>query len=92
MIINKGKLVATDSVRNLQARARGAESVRVEVAGRNGALKPRWFSTSWSRLPGSAEFCTKSSWMGAQSSKSRAAKDACFEETSRAPSLSLVGT
>jgi ABC-2 type transport system ATP-binding protein len=36
MIINKGKLVATDSVQNLQARARGAESVLVEVAGQNG--------------------------------------------------------
>lgn len=35
LIINQGKLVATDSVRNLQARARGAESVLVEVAGRN---------------------------------------------------------
>src|SRR6201993_330568 len=35
IIINKGKLVATDSVRNLQARARGAESVLLEVAGRN---------------------------------------------------------
>jgi len=40
IIINKGKLVATDSVRNLQARARGAESVLVEVAGRNGHLEP----------------------------------------------------
>ena len=40
IIINKGKLVATDSVRNLQARARGAESVLVEVAGRNGGLEP----------------------------------------------------
>ncbi len=39
IIINKGKLVATDSVRNLQARARGAESVLVEVAGRNGNLE-----------------------------------------------------
>src|SRR5215469_15967853 len=39
IIINKGKLVATDSVRNLQARARGAESVVVEVAGRNGSLQ-----------------------------------------------------
>jgi ABC-2 type transport system ATP-binding protein len=39
IIINKGKLVATDSVRNLQARARGAESVLVEVAGRNGSLQ-----------------------------------------------------
>ncbi len=39
IIINQGKLVATDSVRNLQARARGAESVVVEVAGRNGNLE-----------------------------------------------------
>jgi ABC-2 type transport system ATP-binding protein len=40
IIIDKGKLVATDSVRNLQARARGAESVVVEIAGRNGSLEP----------------------------------------------------
>jgi ABC-2 type transport system ATP-binding protein len=39
LIINKGKLVATDSVRNLQARARGAESVLLEIAGRNGKLE-----------------------------------------------------
>ncbi|HXY04108.1 MAG TPA: ATP-binding cassette domain-containing protein [Terriglobales bacterium] len=38
IIINKGRLVATDSVQNLQARARGAESVLIEVAGRNGSL------------------------------------------------------
>ncbi|PYV55813.1 MAG: MFS transporter [Acidobacteria bacterium] len=38
VIINKGRLVATDSVRNLQARARGAESVVLEVAGRDTAL------------------------------------------------------
>src|ERR1700688_1945858 len=38
IIINKGKLVAIDSVRNLQARARVAESVLVEVSGRNGSL------------------------------------------------------
>jgi ABC-2 type transport system ATP-binding protein len=38
IIINKGKLVVTDSVQNLQARARGAESVLVEIAGRNGNL------------------------------------------------------
>jgi ABC-2 type transport system ATP-binding protein len=38
IIINKGKLVATDSVNNLQSRARGAELVLVEVAGRSGAL------------------------------------------------------
>ena len=39
IIINKGKLVATDSVRNLQARARGVESVLVEIEGRNGGLE-----------------------------------------------------
>src|SRR6266513_1110985 len=38
VIINKGKLAATDSVQNLQNRARGAESVLVEIAGRNGSL------------------------------------------------------
>jgi ABC-2 type transport system ATP-binding protein len=38
IIINKGKIVATDSVSNLQQRARAGESVIVEVAGRNGAL------------------------------------------------------
>ena len=38
IIINKGRLVATDSVHNLQNRARGAESVLVEVEGRDGDL------------------------------------------------------
>src|SRR5580692_2174205 len=36
LIINKGRLVAKDSVNNLQNRARGAESLLVEVAARNG--------------------------------------------------------
>src|SRR5271154_7373215 len=40
IIINKGKIVATDSVSNLQARARSGETVVVEVAGRNGTLDP----------------------------------------------------
>jgi ABC-2 type transport system ATP-binding protein len=39
IIINRGKLVATDSVRNLQARARGAEFIIVEIAGRSGKLE-----------------------------------------------------
>ncbi len=38
IIINRGKLVATDSVQHLQNRARGVESVLVEVAGHNGSL------------------------------------------------------
>src|SRR5271169_4801376 len=40
IIINKGKVIATDSVQNLQHRARSGESVLVEVAGRNGSLDP----------------------------------------------------
>lgn len=39
IIISKGKLVATDSVHNLQNRARGAESVVVEVGAREGAVE-----------------------------------------------------
>jgi ABC-2 type transport system ATP-binding protein len=38
IIINKGKLVATDSVRNLTNRLRGSETVMVEVEERDGAL------------------------------------------------------
>ena len=38
IIINQGKLIATDSVENLQGRARSGESVLVEVASRNGSL------------------------------------------------------
>ncbi len=40
IIINKAKLVATDSVSNLQNRARGAESLLVEVDALNGLLDP----------------------------------------------------
>src|ERR1700676_404248 len=40
IIINKGKIVATDSVSNLQHRARSGESVLVEVAGRNTSVDP----------------------------------------------------
>jgi ABC-2 type transport system ATP-binding protein len=40
IIINKGKVVATDSVNNLQNRARSGESVLLEIAGRGGSLDP----------------------------------------------------
>jgi len=40
VIINKGELVATDSVDNLTARLRGSESVAVEVAPSGGPLDP----------------------------------------------------
>ena len=52
VIINKGKLVATDSVRNLQARARGAESMVLEVGGRNGNLEPSTVQQKLERVSG----------------------------------------
>jgi len=52
IIINQGKLVAIDSVRNLQARARGAESVVLEIAGRNGNLEPAAVQQRLERVSG----------------------------------------
>ena len=52
IIINKGKLVATDSVSNLQNRARGVESVYVEVAGRNGDLDSGTAQSRLEKVPG----------------------------------------
>jgi gliding motility-associated transport system ATP-binding protein len=51
VIINRGKLVATDSVHNLQNRARGAESVLVEVASRNGVLDPAAVQRRLEQIP-----------------------------------------
>ena len=59
IIINKGKLVATDSVRNLQARARGAESVVVEVAGRNGAVDAPVVQEKLQRIAGVSRVAVK---------------------------------
>src|SRR5271170_4505270 len=52
LIINKGKLVATDSVRNLQNRARGAESLLVEVGSREGALESEIVIKRLQQIPG----------------------------------------
>lgn len=52
IIINKGKLVATDTVDNLQNRARGAESVLVEVGGRNGELDPALIQARLEKVSG----------------------------------------
>src|SRR5579862_6006856 len=52
IIIAKGKLVATDSVHNLQARARGVESVIVEVEGRDGALEAKVIQQRLELVPG----------------------------------------
>jgi ABC-2 type transport system ATP-binding protein len=51
-IINKGKLVATDSVRNLQARARDAESLLLEVAAREGQLDTFAVQQKLAAVPG----------------------------------------
>jgi ABC-2 type transport system ATP-binding protein len=52
IIINKGKLVATDSVNNLQNRARGAGSVLVEVAGRDSGLDTGAVQHRLEKVPG----------------------------------------
>jgi ABC-2 type transport system ATP-binding protein len=52
IIINKGKLAATDSVDNLQRRARGAESLLVEVAGRRGDLESATIQERLERVSG----------------------------------------
>lgn len=59
IIINKGKLVATDSVRNLQARARGAESVVIEVAGRAGPLDKAIVEHKLQQVPGVSQVVCK---------------------------------
>ncbi len=59
IIINKGKLVATDSVRNLQARTRGVESILVEVASRSGALNFELVQHTLERVSGVAQVACK---------------------------------
>jgi ABC-2 type transport system ATP-binding protein len=52
LIINKGKLVVKDSVSNLQNRARGAESLLVEVAGRSGDVDSTSVQRRLELIPG----------------------------------------
>src|SRR6202795_1587635 len=52
LIINKGKLVATASVRNLQARARDAETLLLEVAAREGQPDPLLVQQKLEGIPG----------------------------------------
>jgi ABC-2 type transport system ATP-binding protein len=42
MIINRGKLVATDTMENLSSRLHGAETVALEVLSRDGSFSPEW--------------------------------------------------
>jgi ABC-2 type transport system ATP-binding protein len=52
IIINKGKLVATDTVENLTHRLRGAESVAVEVEARDGPLDPAVVQRRFEQIAG----------------------------------------
>ncbi len=61
IIINRGKLVATDSVHNLQNRARGAESVLVEVASRNGVLDAAVVQRRLEQVPSASRVTAKQS-------------------------------
>ena len=61
IIINKGKLVATDSVSNLQSRARGAGSVLVEIASHDGALERELVMQRLEQVPGVSRVVFKES-------------------------------
>src|SRR5246500_5307751 len=52
IIISKGKIVATDSVTNLQHRARSGESVLLEIAGRSGDLEASIVQHRLEQVPG----------------------------------------
>jgi ABC-2 type transport system ATP-binding protein len=52
VIINKGKLVATDSVRNLQAQTRGAETLLLELTANDGYPDPVVVQEKLQAIPG----------------------------------------
>ncbi|MGH9668228.1 MAG: ABC transporter ATP-binding protein [Bryobacteraceae bacterium] len=52
IIIDKGKVVATDTVHNLTNRLRGSEAVAVEVEGRDGALEAQTVQQRLEQVPG----------------------------------------
>src|SRR6201999_2823079 len=52
LIINKGRLVAKDSVNNLQNRARGAEQLFIEIAGRASDVDSSVIQERLERVPG----------------------------------------
>ena len=61
VIINKGKLVATDSVENLTHRLRGAEAIAVEVEGRDSQLDADVVRRNFERMPGVSRVIAKDS-------------------------------
>jgi ABC-2 type transport system ATP-binding protein len=59
LIISKGRLVATGAVKDLQNRAKGAGSVQVEVAGRNGELSATAVQKRLEQVPGVSRVVVK---------------------------------
>jgi ABC-2 type transport system ATP-binding protein len=64
VIINKCKIVATDSVRNLRSRALGGESVIVELASRDGELETEKVRTTLGNISGVTSVTLKESQDG----------------------------
>lgn len=60
IIINRGKLVATDSVENLTRRLRGSEAVAVEVEGRDSSLDANAVRRRLEQVPGVSRVIAKS--------------------------------
>jgi len=59
LIITKGRLVATGAVKDLQNRAKGAGSVQVEVAGRDGELSATAVQKRLEQVPGVSRVLVK---------------------------------
>jgi ABC-2 type transport system ATP-binding protein len=59
LIINKGRLVAKDSVNNLQNRARGAEQLFIEIAGRGVDVDSATIKQRLERVPGITQIVFK---------------------------------
>src|SRR5215471_4361746 len=64
VIISKGKVVATDSVSNLRARARGAGALVIEIGGRNGSLDTESVQTKLAQITGVSGVTLRSSQEG----------------------------
>ena len=61
VIINKGKLVATDSVENLTHRLRGAEAIAIEVEGRDSQIDANVVRRNFEQMPGVSRVIAKTS-------------------------------
>src|SRR2546425_4069670 len=84
IIINKGKLVATDSVSNLQNRARGGEAVIVEVAGGDGGLETEDVRQRLAQIAGVSNVTLKESHDGHYTFEIESEKDFVRGDLARA--------